>query len=209
MKNMFEQPARPDLATNKEVKKQLKALEEDIQQNGLCGIHFTQHLPMIFDASEEHIKIALYITPALWKEAVRLGPGDSRKDSKWVPTTLLVRLYCQWPQYWPVAIMPSISTEDIVVIDECLKERWIIDGNIGLISLLAGRSTSRAYSWKAQTNRTKSAVSILVGFLRYLADPINIKKSTDQFIKYNRLVTKEATLRGINDITEEKDWLQK
>lgn len=209
MKNMFEQPARPDLAKNETVKKQLRALEEDIQKHGLCGVHFTQHLPMIFDASEDHIKIALFIAPKLWKEAVLLGPGDSIADPKWVPVTLAIRLYCESPQYWPVAKMPSFGSEDIDIIDHCLKKRWIPNGNIGLISLLSGRSQSRAYSWKNKTNRTTSTVTLLVGYLRFIADPENVKKSTRLFIKYFRLVKREATLRGIDDIKEKKDWFQK
>lgn len=200
--NQFSCPARLDILSNKKALSRLRDLEKELNKDGLQGKHITHTLPSIFDCTRDQCRIALHLSPNHYKKFKKLKPGEAKDLPGTISLTLMVRLYIEQPQYWPIASPAAI---DIQGLDEKLAD-WVVPWQKGMISLLAGRSKSRGYAWlKGGLNANLSPPMQILGYLTTLIHSKEDK--SEEFEQYLRnIIGPETEYREIPDIFNTLSW---
>lgn len=200
--NQFSAPARLDILSDQKSLDRLKVLSDELNTQGLQGRHLTHTLPSIFGCTREQCRIALDLTPNHYQKFIKLKPFEAKTNPRTVSLTLMVRLYVKNPQYWPIARSANI---DVHLLDEKLPQ-WVTPWQKGIISLLTGRSKSRAYTWlKGGLNSNPSPTMQILGYLTTLVSSEEDKSAEfEEFLR--EVIGPETEYREITDILNSLSW---
>jgi hypothetical protein len=200
--NQFSTPARLDILSDEKALERLKLLRNELNSEGLQGKHISHTLPSIFGCTREQCRIALDLSNNHYQKFIKLKPNESKNNPKTISLTLIIRLYIQAPQYWPIARPAEI---DVQLLDENLP-KWITPWQKGIISLLTGRSKSRGYAWlKGGLNNNPSPTMQILGYLTTLVSSEEDKSAEfEEFLR--EIIGPETEYRDIPDIFNSLSW---
>ena len=177
----------------------LKKLNEKIHAGGVTAAELLA-FPEVFSCSAQEVRLALGQSEGKWK---RLTKTDLENEVIDDPSlSLLVRVYLDDPESWPVKYTPPPQLDFIA---DTLQK---IGGKRGRFAVLVGRNTHSMYRWDDPKSKPERHVEMLLSHVEKSIRQDAENDGSAALNHYMRMVEEEGQLRGV-DIYTAHGWKPK